>query len=75
MLMTLEEQMKYEIRKLENEISSIDKALEKLHNKTLELIMLRKKKDRDLKILKSNFEPEEGEEIQTTLAEMLKEKA
>jgi len=38
--------------------------------------MLRKKKDRDLHILKSNFgeETPEDQEIQTTLAKLLKEK-
>lgn len=73
--MPLEDEMRYEIRKLEKEISLIDDELEKQHAKILQLIMIRKKKEKDLKILRSNFgEVPEEEEIQTTLAKLLREK-
>lgn len=74
--MSLEDEMRNEMRKLEREIDFIDRELEKLHAKIVQLIMLRKKKDRDMHILKSNFgeETEDDREIQTTLAKLLKEK-
>ena len=59
MLMPLEEEMQNEVKRLEREISVIDEELEKLHKKILQLIMIRKKKDHDLKILKRDF----GEDI------------
>lgn len=65
------------MRKLEKEISLLDDELEKLHNKILQLIMLRKKKERDLKVFRENilgYDEDEDGEIQTTLAKLLKEK-
>lgn len=72
---TIENEMRNEIKKLEGEIVLLDKELEKLHSKVLQILMLRKKKIHDLKILKAQFEPVESEEKeQTTLAKLLKEK-
>ena len=51
--MTIEEEMINEIRKLEKEIDSIDDELEKLHNKIIQLISARKKKEHDLRILRA----------------------
>lgn len=74
--MPLEEEMKAEIKKLENEIMVIDYELEKLHNKILQLITIRKKKEHDLRVLKANFgeATEEDHDFQTTLARLLREK-
>lgn len=69
--MSLEEEMKNEIRKLEKEVLLIDDELEKLHKKILQLMMIKKKKDHDLKILKSDLFGENDKEYQTTLARML----
>lgn len=70
MLMPFEEEMQNEVKRLEREISVIDEELEKLHTKILQLIMIRKKKDHDLKILKRDF-GEDEKEFQTTLAKLL----
>jgi len=75
--MAIEEEMRIEMRKLEKEISVLDDELEKLHNKILQLIMLRKKKERDLKVFRENilgYDEDEDGQIQTTLAKLLKEK-
>ena len=73
--MPLEDEMKSEIDRLENEISIIDEELEKLHKKILQLLMIRKKKDHDLRVLKSNFGDVSIErDFQTTLARLLREK-
>ena len=70
--MSLEDEMQAELRKLEHEISILDDELEKLHSKILQLLLIRKKKDHDLRILKSNLYGNEDEkEFQTTLAKML----
>ena len=75
-VMPLEDEMRAEMKKLESKIFIIDHELEKLHNKILQLINTRKKKDHDLRVLKANFgEPTEDEkDFQTTLARLLKEK-
>ena len=70
MLMPLEEEMQNEVKKLEREIYILDEELEKLHKKILQLIMIRKKKDHDLKILKRDVDEDE-KEFQTTLAKLL----
>lgn len=75
--MAIEEEMRMEMRKLEREISILDDELEKLHNKILQLIMLRKKKERDLKVFRENvlgYDEDDDGQIQTTLAKLLKEK-
>ena len=70
MLMPLEQEMQNEVRKLEREIYILDEELEKLHKKILQIIMIRKKKEHDLKILKKDFS-EDDKEFQTTLAKLL----
>ena len=72
--MAIEEEMRSEIKKLENEIDVLDKELEKLHGRILQIIALRRKKEKEMKILKRQFEPESEEEFQTTLARLMKEK-
>ncbi|MFH0832432.1 MAG: hypothetical protein V1900_01770 [Candidatus Aenigmatarchaeota archaeon] len=71
--MSLENEMHNEVRRLEREIEVIDEELEKLHKKILQLIMIRKKNDHDLKALRSSFieEPFDEREFQTTLAKLL----
>ena len=71
MLMSLETEMRNEMRRLEKEIAKIDEDLERLHGKIVKLVMIRKKKDRDLRILKANFGEEVEDEMQTTLAKLL----
>ena len=72
--MTLEEEMRNEIRKLEREIDSIDDELQKLHTRIIQLISARKKKEHDLRILRENFEMGEDKDIQTTLERLLRER-
>ena len=74
--MPLEDEMRSEIERLEHEVAVIDEELEKLHKKILQLLMIRKKKDHDLKVLRSNFGeiPFEERDFQTTLARLLREK-
>lgn len=73
--MTIEEEMVNEIRRLESEIDTIDMEMEKLHNKMLHLIGLRKKKEHDLHILRMNdFGEGEAQEFQTSLSRLLREK-
>ena len=70
MVMTLEEQMKLEMRKLENEIAVIDIQLDKINHHQAELVKIRQKKEHDLKALRYNFYPEEElqrEKRQSTL--------
>lgn len=71
-IMTLENEMHAEIKRLEREISVIDEELEKLHKKIVQLLMIRKKKEHDLRALKATFEEEvDDKEFQTTLAKLL----
>ncbi len=70
--MPIEEEMRREVARLEREIDLIDVEMEKLHNKILQLIAIRKKKEHDLRILRGDYE--EDKEFQTTLARMLREK-
>ena len=72
--MTLEEEMRNEIRKLERETDSIDEELEKLHTRIVQLMVTRKKKEHDLRILRENFEMAEDKDIQTTLERLLRER-
>ncbi len=72
--MTLEEEMRNEIRKLEREIDSIDDELEKLHTRIVQLIATRRKKEHDLRILRANFELGEDKDMQTTLERLLRER-
>ena len=74
-LMPIEEEMQLEIRRLEREITILDEELEKLHKRILNLLMIRKKKEHDLRVLKTNFYGElpEEKEWQTTLSRLLRE--
>ncbi len=71
-MMTIEEEMRNEIRKLEREIDSIDDELEKLHTRIVQLISIRKKKEHDLRILRANFELSDDRDMQTTLERLLR---
>lgn len=73
--MTIEQEMQLELRRLEREITTIDEELERLHTKILGLLSVRKKKEQDLHILRTNFYGElpEDKEWQTTLAKLLRE--
>ena len=67
----MDEQIQTEIRKLEAEISLIDNELEKMHSKILQIMALRKKKEKDLKALRPDID--EPKEIQTSLVRLQKE--
>ena len=49
--MTLEEEMKHEVIRLELELKGIDTQLEKMYAKTSELLAARQKAEHDLKTL------------------------
>ena len=71
--MTLENEMRHEITRLETEISQIDAELQKLNVKIVNLINIKKKNEHNLSVLKSNFsESYEDREIQTNLQRLLK---
>ncbi|MBI4895709.1 MAG: hypothetical protein HY831_04415 [Candidatus Aenigmarchaeota archaeon] len=69
--MGMDEEIIMEIRKIEAEISLIDDELEKLHSKILQVLMLRKKKEKLLKSLKPDLE--DAKDIQTSLVRLQKE--
>ena len=73
--MAIEEEMQLEIRRIEREIVLIDEELEKLHKKILALMDIRKRKDHDLRVLRTNFYGElpEDKQWQTTLAKLLRD--
>ncbi|MBI4014438.1 MAG: hypothetical protein HY365_00610 [Candidatus Aenigmarchaeota archaeon] len=66
--MTIEEEMRHEIAKLELEITELDREIERFSLRLMALQSVRKKKERDINILKANFNEGESKEIQTTLA-------
>jgi septal ring factor EnvC (AmiA/AmiB activator) len=73
--MSLEEEMRHEIRKIEKEIELLDEELTKLHGRILQILAIRKKKEHDIRTLRANFETIDDErEFQTSLAKLLKEK-
>lgn len=76
MSVSLEDEMKNEISRLEKEINNIDKELEKLGSRLDKLSKIRKKKDHDIRVLRYNFNEDEGldAEFQTTLARMVERK-
>ena len=74
LMMTIEAEMRNEIRKLEREIDSIDDELEKLHTRIIQLIATRKKKEHDMRILRANFELSDEKDMQTTLERLLRER-
>ncbi|GEM_PF-5953221 len=69
--MGMDEEIKNEVRKIEAEISLIDEELEKLHSKILQILLLRKRKEKLLKSLKPDLE--DVKDIQTSLARLQKE--
>ena len=69
--MGVDEEIKTEIRRLEAEISLIDNELEKLHSKILQILALRKNKEKSLKSLRPD--PEEPKDIQTSLVRLQRE--
>ena len=72
--MSYEDQMKLEMRKIEKEINILDQELEKLHINILKIITVCKKKEQDLKTLRTNFEtPDDEKDFQVSLAKLLKE--
>ncbi len=73
--MSLDDEMRSEIRKLEKEIEMIDDELTKLHEKILRILALRKKKEHDMRALRANFETADEKDYQTSLAKLLKERA
>ena len=64
--MDIEIAIKEEIRKIEKEISELDKKIEYLYLELSELLKERKKKMGELSVLKSGFEKEKKEH-QTSL--------
>jgi hypothetical protein len=72
--MSLENEMKQEMLRLESEIAEIDAELQKLQAKVVNLLNIKKKKEHNLSVLKSNFSGYDDEkEIQTNLQQLLKE--
>jgi hypothetical protein len=71
--MSLENEMKQEMLRLESEIAEIDTELQKLQVKVVNLLNIKKKKEHNLSVLKSNFsEYDDEKEIQTNLQQLLK---
>jgi asparagine synthetase B (glutamine-hydrolysing) len=74
--MSLEQEMKFEIKRLENEILSLDTQIDRFNLQMSELMKLRQKKEHDVRVLKYNFYPEELPETekqrQSTLLGMVK---
>jgi len=71
--MSLEEEMKKEIKRIQDEISQLDSELRKLQDKIVTIISRRRKLERDLNILLSHFEPStRKKEFQTSLAGIVK---
>ena len=70
--MSLEDEMAGELRKMERQITEIDKELEKLRLRVNILSASRYKLCRDSDALQSYFHPEERKIKQTTLAGLMK---
>tara|TARA_Y100000310_G_scaffold289475_1_gene315877 strand:- start:48 stop:257 length:210 start_codon:yes stop_codon:yes gene_type:complete len=66
--MTLEQEMRQEVKRLEEELIELDKKLEKTNSELEKLNTYKRKCERELRILKSNFGENEKQELQTTLA-------
>ena len=67
--MTLEDEMKKEIQRIESEISLLDKEFDRLQFRTAQILMRKRKLEHDLLVLKSHFEPIEiNKEKQASLA-------
>lgn len=65
--MALEDEIKKEIKRLEEEISFIDKEISRHQARLDELLEKRKRTFHDLEILKSAFEPKAKKDKQTSL--------
>jgi len=66
----IEQEIENEIRKLEREISSLDDELQNIHKKIVDLILLKKKKETELRMLTGNAD---DKEMQTSLAQLFGE--
>ena len=64
--------MRKEIERLRRDIEQLDAELEKINNRTLQILMMRKKKEHDLKVLLAHFGVTEEREVQKTLANLIK---
>lgn len=70
--MLVEDEMKREIERLKQQIAVIDAELEKINKRSMDLLMSRKKKEHDLRVLLGHFGEIEEREKQKTLANLLK---
>jgi len=66
--MAIEQEIENEIKKLEREISSLDDELQNIHKKIVDVILLKKKKEKELHMLKGDMEEEK--ELQTSLSKL-----
>lgn len=55
-VLAIEQEIEIEIKKLEREISSLDDELQNIHKKIVDLILLKKKKEKELHMLKGDLE-------------------
>ncbi len=72
MVMSLDEEMRGEISRLENEIAALDMQIEALNAKVMQMLSSRNKKLHDMRILKANFGLSDEKAAQTTLAKILR---
>ena len=70
--MLVEDEMKREIERLRQQLALIDAELEKINKRSMDLLMSRKKKEHDLKVLLGHFNNSEDKETQKTLANLLR---
>lgn len=54
--MTLEQEMRHEVARLERELMSIDIELEKVNSRTVQLLDTRKKMEYDLRVLRGSVD-------------------
>ena len=54
--MTLEQEMRHEVARLERELMSIDLELEKMNSRIVQLLDTRKKMEYDLRVLRGSVE-------------------
>ena len=73
--MTLEEEIRHEIARLQKEITTIDAELEKLQAKTSHLLDSRKKMEHDLRTLRGSFDDAYVKRMeQESLSKIMKQK-
>jgi len=71
--MTIEQEMRNEVKRLENELFFLDQKLEKMKDDLTQLLMQKRKKEQDVRILKSSVGiPVDEKEFQTNLLRLLK---